>query len=117
MSDEYIKKLSQIKRDITLIQDSIFFELHNLEKENTQLKAKLAHAERELEEEIKALDYYGDPENWQDSGDRSANFMWDITIDESDQETLGIKDGDHVLLGGKRARQRKKERKEFNEYN
>lgn len=88
-----------------------------LEKENTELKAKLAHVERELEEEIKVLDYYGDPENWQDNGDRSANFMWNITIDESDQEALGIKDGDYVLLGGGRARQRKKERKEFNEHN
>ena len=37
MSD-YIKKLSQMKSDIGIIQDSIFFELHNLEQELTTIK-------------------------------------------------------------------------------
>ena len=39
MSD-YIKKLAQIKEDIGIIQDSIFFELYNLNKENEKLKAE-----------------------------------------------------------------------------
>lgn len=39
MSD-YIVKLAQIKKDVGIIQDSIFFELHNLEKENAELKTK-----------------------------------------------------------------------------
>lgn len=50
MSEEYIKKLSQIKKDIGVVQDSIFFELHKLNEINKSLESRI----KELEGELKA---------------------------------------------------------------
>ena len=49
MSDEYIKKLSQIKSDIGLVQDSIFFELHTLNERNEKLQSKIDELVKALE--------------------------------------------------------------------
>lgn len=68
---------------------------HKLEKENAELKAKLAHVEREL----KVTEFYADQSHWDDR----------IIILTTDEEST--KQHDHC--GGKRARQRIKERKEF----
>jgi hypothetical protein len=55
---EYIKKLAQIKKDIGIIQDSIFFELHNLEKENAKLKEQLAELRLSIPHIDKTKDSY-----------------------------------------------------------
>jgi hypothetical protein len=44
MSD-YIKKLAQMKSDIGVIQDAIFFEFYNMEAENKRLREVLEMVE------------------------------------------------------------------------
>ena len=77
-----------------------------LETENAELKARLAHVENELKLEQEVVEFYGELDNWNTSYD-------DFAID-SDYEPFEVDDdGDSIYFGGKRARQRIKERKEF----
>lgn len=57
---ENIEKLSRIKKDIGIVQDSIFFELYKLDQEITRLKKALEIANRGLEKFEFYVPYNGD---------------------------------------------------------
>lgn len=77
--------------------------ISQLEKENAEKDKLIAELKEELAKERECVDYYGVTKNWQ------SMEMSDDGI-EDDYEKL-IKG--RVLTGGKRARQRIKERKRF----
>lgn len=79
-----------------------FNSLKPLEGKIKLLEIKLAHVERELEEERRTVDFYAI---------EACDEGWcERYLPEQDSEVIDY-------LSGKRARQRQKERKEFNEHN
>jgi len=90
---EYIEKLSQIKKDIGIIQDSIFFELYNLNEANIKLKAENAKLRQGLE-------LYAKIGAW---GIDQVGAM--TAIDPSDHEDIFHQEIGITTRGGKLARQ------------
>lgn len=89
--------------------------ISQLEKENSKLKAKLAHVERELEEERRVVGFYADMRNWHDRSERTDGDFQDSIYDD-DEFLREDQWQEKQYIAGKRARQRIKERKEFNEH-
>ena len=103
MSDEYIKKLSQIKKDIGVVQDSIFFELHKLNEINKSLESRIKELESELRLEKEGVDFYADVSKW----DHRRDGIHDMV---TCKDICHYQDG--KVYGGKRARARQKDRRE-----
>lgn len=84
--------------------------ISKLEEENAELKTKLVHVESEYAKEREVLNFYGDDANWLSI---QVGYGNRIMIKPKDMDFLNEEDDDATEVGGKRARQRIKERKEF----
>lgn len=81
------------------------------ETRHQRTKDKLAHVESEYAKEQGIVDFYGDTGNWDAQVDNESDCLYEGIIIESDIYNPWGDSG--ISVGGKRARQRIKERKEF----
>lgn len=97
------KENAELRRDkFKLIENSA---LNNVEIK--ELKARLAHVESEYSKEREVLGFYGDDKNWISV---QVGYGNRIMIKPKDMDFLDEEDDDATEVGGKRARQRIKER-------
>ena len=90
---EYIEKLSRIKKDIGLIQDSIYLELFKLEQENAKLKERSKEAEN-------VIQFYAKPSVWGIASPSDMTSIDPCDVGDFFHQEIGI-----TSRGGKKARE------------
>lgn len=106
------KENVELRRDkFKLIENSA---LNNVEIK--ELKARLAHVESEYAKECEVTEFYGDMGNWHDRSERTDGDYQDSILDD-DELLREDQWQERQYVASKRARQRIKERKEFNNDN
>lgn len=106
--------LSYIKEDL----DSDAFKevkskISQLEKENTEKNKLIAELKEELAKERECVEFYGNINNYYFSQEYKFEEVWSKIGHDQDFSDEVNGNGAPLSFGGKRARQRIKERKEF----